>query len=384
MSVHPSANPVPSDVAADRDDSRAGLWTGTLHCYVAFDWGDEVDLDHARRLVPAEFLDLPRRRRTPTSFSYRPPPLRFGTGPVALDLPEIGPVSTPGEVTLFDFGALSVAVQVPFRLSAAALSRVAGWLADPGPALQAARTAVVPFHQRLLPAIEKAVWQEDFSEEYFVFQLYPDEPDAGPAALLGPRAGWLAGLLRLDAGPLSAEETAEALRLHLSYSPTDLLAPDWGAAVLLDRDCGETLQTVEFANLQLLEFRHIDSRLDADLAAAYRLIHSVAQSRLPFWRSPARSLRALGELKVEANSLFERTENVLKLVGDQYLARVYRLLSGRFHLEEWERSIQRKLEVIEGVYQVIADQSATYRTEFLELIVIGLILLEIVLAVFHH
>jgi hypothetical protein len=365
-------------------DSRAGDWTGTLHLYVAFDWGEEVDLAHAHRLVPAEFLDLPRRRRTPTSFSYRPSPLRFGTDPVSLDLPEIGPVTGPAEVTLFDFGALSVAVQAPFRLSAAGLSGVAGWLADPGPVVRAARAAVMPFHQRLLPAIQSPLWQEDFSEEYFVFQLYPDEPDAGPAALLGPRGGWLAGLLRLEAGQLSAEETAEALRLHLSYSPADLVVPDWGAAVLLDRDCGETLQTIEFANLQLLEFRHIDSRLDADLAAAYRLIHATVVSRLPFWRSPARALRALGELKVEANSLFERTENVLKLVGDQYLARVYRLLAGRFHLEEWQRSIQRKLEVAEGVYQVVSDQAGTYRTEFLEIVVIVLILLEIILAVIHH
>ena len=95
-------------------------------------------------------------------------------------------------------------------------------------------------------------------------------------------------------------------------------------------------------------------------------------------------MRQLGELKVEANGLFERTGNVLKLVGDQYLARVYRLVAGRFHLEEWEQNIQRKLEVAEGVYQVVSDQAVTGRTEFLELVVIFLILLEILLAVFHH
>ena len=72
------------------------------------------------------------------------------------------------------------------------------------------------------------------------------------------------------------------------------------------------------------------------------------------------------------------------LVGDQYLARVYRLLSTRLHLKEWERSIQRKLEVAEGVYQVMSDQTVTYRMEFMEIIVIVLILLEIVLALFHH
>jgi uncharacterized Rmd1/YagE family protein len=75
---------------------------------------------------------------------------------------------------------------------------------------------------------------------------------------------------------------------------------------------------------------------------------------------------------------------VLKLVGDQYLARAYRLVASRFHLEEWEQSIQRKLAVIEDVYRVISDQADSYRTAFLEVVVIVLILLEILLAVFRH
>jgi hypothetical protein len=201
---------------------------------------------------------------------------------------------------------------------------------------------------------------------------------------LGPDSSWLAGLVRLEAEALSPEEIAEAVRLHLRYGPADLFVPDWAAAVLLDQDCDETLQTIEFANLQLLEFRHIDGRLDASLSVADNLIHRLVRSWLPFWRSHARPLRALGELKVEAAGLFERTGNVLKLVGDQYLARVYRLLGSRFHLDEWERGIQRKLDVIEGVYRVISDQAAHYRTEFLELIVVLLILTEILMALFRH
>src|SRR5206468_5396737 len=182
-----------------------------------------------------------------------------------------------------------------------------------------------------------------------------------PPALLDPgqpQAGWLAGLVRLETGPLSAQEIAEALRLHLSYSPDDLLVADWTAAVLIDRDCEETLGAIEFANLQLLEFRHIDARLDASLASAYRLVHPTTRSWLPWWRTYARPLRWLGELKVEANGLFERAGNALKLVGDPYLARVYRLLAARFHLETWEQSIDRSLRVAEDVYRVVADQAA--------------------------
>jgi hypothetical protein len=353
-----------------------------LHFYVAFDWGDEVDLEKAGKLAPAEVHALVRRRRTPPSIMFRPPPLRFGTTAVTLELPVLGSISTTAEATIFDFAAVSVGFHIPFRMPAGDLTRLAGWLADPASLWNAARAAVEPLHKKLLPAIQHPSWQADLGEEYIVFQLAPCAMT--PDVLLNTQGAWLASLLRLESGPLSQQEVNEALRMQISYSPDDLLLVDWASAVLLDQDCAESLQTIEFANLQLLEFRHIDNRLDGSLATAYKTIHDLSTSRLPFWRNYARSLRALGELKVEANGLFERTENVLKLVGDQYLARVYRLLSSRLHLGEWEDGIRHKLEVAEGVYQVVSDQADTYRTEFLEIIVIGLILFEILVALFRH
>jgi hypothetical protein len=360
------------------------IHTGTLHIFVAYDWGDEIDLERARQLVPGEVDGLPRRRRTPTSIAYRPPPLRFRTAPVQLSLPEVGQLNHAAEVTVFDFAAISVALRIPFSLGGDALTRLADCLADPSVLLGCTRRALQPIYTRLLLAIHDPVWQDNLSEEYFVFQLYPAECPAGPDLLHSEQARWLAGLLRLEVGTLSEEEVAEALRLHISYSPKDLLIPDWASAVLIDQDCEETLRAIEFANLQLLEFRHIDNRLDESLAAADRMSRATSRPRFPFSHRPSRTLRLLGELKVEANTVFERTGNVLKLVGDQYLARVYRLMAKRLHLEEWEQSIRRKLDVTEGIYRVVSDQTDTYRTEFLEMIIIFLILLELILAVVRH
>ncbi len=359
--------------------------TGTLHAYVAFDWGDELDLEEAQRLVPAEVRELPRRRRTPPSIAYRPPPLRFRLEATTLEFPPYLQTRARVEATVFDFAATSVALEIPFSLNRDALLRLAGWLADPAPVIRVARTAVAALHQRLLPAIRDPEWREDLSEEYFVFQFSPGT--APPHHVLTEANGsWLAELLRLETARLSESEIREALRLNISYSPDDLFVPDWAAAVLYDSDsaCDETLQVIEFANLQLLEYRHIDDRLDTNMAEAYRLIRLASRRRLPFWRGPERPLRVLGEFKVEANELFERTGNALKLVGDQYLARVYDLLVARFHLKEWEESIRRKLEVAEGVYQVVSDQAAGRRAEFMEVIVILMIGFEIALALFHH
>ena len=164
------------------------------------------------------------------------------------------------------------------------------------------------------------------------FRFRPTTTLPEPGRLLEEHAAWLAGLVRLEAEPLSGDEIQAALQSHISYSPRDLLLVAWSAAVLVDRDCEETLQAIEFANLQLLEYRYIDNLLDERLAAAYSTIHRTLQSWLPFWRTHSRPLRQLGELRIDANNLFERTGNALKMVGDQYLARVYQIIATRFHL----------------------------------------------------
>jgi hypothetical protein len=370
--------------ASDDATATAAKWpetplTGTLNIFVAFDWGEEVDLEAASKLVPCEPQELARRRRTPSSIAYHPVPLRFRLPPIHLELGGFGAVAGSAEAILFDFAAVSLALRVPFRETPANLLRHAASLADIDPVVQTARTAIDSLFQQLSPAIHDPRVSR-VCEEYLVWQITPDAAVPDIDSWLTERVDWLAGLVRLEENRLSREEVSEATRLRLSYSPRDLFISDWAAAVLIDRDCDETLQVIEFANLQLLEFREIDQRLDLRMSAAYGLIQPLVRRWLPFWRTHMRPLRALGELRIDAHSVFERTSNALKLVGDQYLARVYRLISARFHLDQWEQSIRHSLEVLQSVHSVLSDQSAKYRTEVLELIIVFLILFEIVMA----
>jgi len=369
---------IPAALDSQNGSSLPPVLTGVLHIHVAFDVAGEIRLEQARRLAPAESQSLPRRPRTPSSITYRPAPLAIQLPAALLKLAEVGEVSAACEATVFDFGAVSVAMRVPFSLAPVAITRLARGLAEPAALVDAARLAFAATFAKLLPAMRQANWSE-LTEEYFVFELPPGQPLPAPPELIAEHGAWLAGVVRLEDGPLSQQEIDEALRQRISYSPTDLFVPEWSAAVLIDHDCGETLQTIEFANLQLLEFRFLDERLDRRLSDAYRLIQPLTRSMLPFWRMHGRSLRALGELRMEANDVFERTGNVLKLVGDQYLARVYRMLAARFHLESWEQSIERSLRTVEGVYGVVSDQATVFRAEFMEAVVIVLIGMEIVL-----
>ncbi len=364
------------------------ILTGRLSIYVAFDWGEEINLELARKQGAGVVLDMVRRPRTPRSLAFRPPPLRFPLGPVVISMPGLeGTTVRAAEATVFDFAGVSVALQIPFTMPRRELRLLAARLNDPEPSLQIVQTAravLEPLYHKLLPAISKPAWDEQLSEEYFVFQ-FPPSPGVAPDDLLTIHADWLAGLLRLEDEPLSAQEIAESLRLTLRYGMDDVFIPDWGAAVLVDREgeSDETLQVIEFANLRMVEFRHIDRRIDEILGLADELVRKASRSRLPAWRSHHAALRSLGELRIDAG-LFERTVTALQLVGDQYLARVYKLLATRFHLPEWEKGIQRKLESLEGVYQIASHQSADFRAEFLELIIVLLILIEIVISIYKH
>ena len=369
-------------------DERASLaWMTdplevTVHLAFAFDVGDEIDLDRARLILQGEPGQLPRRRRNPESLGYRPAPIRVEVEPGGIRLPgEWEPVRPPrGELTLFDFGAISLSVRFPMTASAAELLDLAGALAEPAPLTDAARRLLEPWLRRIEPAVHDFAVSE-MSEEYILFQLAGRRP-----GWLEQRADWIAGLVRLEAGPLSPNEVREATRLGLSYTPTDLVVLDWAAGFVADTDCADTLQVIEFANVQLLEFRHIDDRLDDRLEAAYRLIRPERRPRrLPrVWRLHNDAVRQIREMEIEATSLFERVDNALKLIGDHYLARVFEVASSRFHLRDWQQSIRRKLETVGDVYDLLVQQAGGQRMEALEITVVVLIALEIVLAVLRH
>src|SRR5213592_3231080 len=142
---------------------------------------------------------------------------------------------------------------------------------------------------------------------------------------------------------------------------------------------GTPRAVLEFANVELLEMRFLDQRLDDALDESYETLSRRHYGLRQLPGSTRATLQRVGQLQVENAVLFEGVNNALKLLGDQYLARVYRLVSERFHLAEWDASILRKLQSLESIYQKLSDEAANRRTETLEWIVIVLIAVEILI-----
>ncbi|QDU30667.1 hypothetical protein ETAA8_58140 [Anatilimnocola aggregata] len=353
--------------------------SGKLHCIIAFDWGESVDLEQAIRQIPAEVGDLPRRRRTPDAIAYRPSPVRCSLGSIRLPFPSLESAAD-AEVIVFEFGAANVAFRVPINLELGQLRELAVNLANQNWLQSLAHSVAKPIFDKLFPTIDEPLWNESY-EEYFIFQIDPHPLLVENGVVNTQLAPSIVSLLRLTKEPLSDVEMSEALRCQISYGRNDIVFIDWAATVIIDCDCDETLHTIEFANLQLLEYRYLDQKVDSALKIARRQIQASARSWLPFWRTHARPLRFLTEIRMDAVGTFERADSTLQLVGDQYLSRVYRLLADRFHLREWAQNVRQAIDVTSDVHETLAEQSSMFRLELLELSVVVLIILEIVLAI---
>jgi len=81
--------------------------------------------------------------------------------------------------------------------------------------------------------------------------------------LLASQAREIAQLVRGESVPLSEAERQEVLQSSISYSRVDLLVVGWTGALVYGSTEGAaiTIQMLEYANTQLLEFRHYDSLL---------------------------------------------------------------------------------------------------------------------------
>ena len=227
---------------------------------------------------------------------------------------------------------------------------------------------------RMPRCISKA-HKPDLVEDYAMFHVQEWSTPVPVADLPEHYAHELAQVLRAEKQLLADQEVADAIGCRISFAKDDIILIDWNAALIFDQDAYDALAVLEFANVELLEMRFLDRELDDSLDRTYEVLSR--RSPLTIW-SLAGDLRSVAQMQVDGAIVFERVSNALKLMSDQYLARVYRLASQRFHLAEWNSSILRKLDTIESLYKKMSDRNASRRLEILEWIVILLIAFEVV------
>jgi hypothetical protein len=357
-------------MAASSDTSTRG----TCHLLFAYDVGWSIDLSAAEKRISAfkERSSIKHKPRAPQYLQFQPPPLRVRQEAAPL---AVGGRETDGavELMLYDFGALSVSYRIPFEGELSKLPDLSEELYENPRLLAEARRSAEELVGLLGTAVERA-HISDHVEDYVVYHLESPFPGDDLALL-----HTLAQILRSERGSLSEQEVGEATSHRISFGPDDAAFIDWNAAILFGQEMEDVMAVLAFANVELLESRMLDRQLDLALDQAYGALSRKPWPRLRLPRRFQSESARIAQLQVDSAVFFERVNNTLKLIGDQYLARVYRLASRRFHFEAWDAAILRKLETLDSIYGKMSDQAAARRMEVLEWIIIALIAISIVI-----
>jgi hypothetical protein len=353
------------------------LSQGTCHVLFAYDVGWLIDLARAEKRISAatERSSIKHRPRAPQHLQFQPPPLRVRQEAAPIRLSS-GVTEPEVEILLYDVGALSISYRIPLPDELTALPALSAELYENPSLLAESRRRAEELVALLGPAIERAALAEPV-EDYVIYHLPRSYPGDDPELLHA-----LARILRSETGSLSSEEVREATSHRISFGPDDAAFIDWNAAILFGGEMEDVMSVLGFANAELLESRILDRQLDQALDQAYA---ALARKNWPRFRLP-RALRSdsarIAQLQVDSAVFFERVNNTLKLIGDQYLARVYRLAANRFHFDAWDAAILRKLETLDSIYGKMSDQAAARRMELLEWIIIVLIAVSILIPFF--
>ena len=161
-----------------------------------------------------------------------------------------------------------------------------------------------------------------------------DAPAESPPRRLVDRHAQRGRALQAESGDLSPSLVRESVANRLCFSPDDSAVIGWNAAVLLDAQPEDLLVLLEHANVELLEMRVLDEQLDTLLERSSALLERESGRRHWPLGPSARDLQALAEVQADSSLMFEGVNNAAKLIGDQHLARVYRLAAQTMHLPD--------------------------------------------------
>ncbi|MFI5363374.1 MAG: hypothetical protein ACHQ49_15510 [Elusimicrobiota bacterium] len=351
---------------------------GVAYVLFAYDIGLSIALDTAEKRVKSmtERTPIRHQRRAPKYFDFQPIPLRVTQSTTSHAVGRFA-TATAVETVLYDFGAVCVTYQIPLSGPFSDLLTLSEGLYDNEVLLADSRRLV----QELLDGISLAIARpaiSAFYEDYVIFEIRElDSPNAH-RRLLAENKILLAQILRADHELSSKQEVDDALLCEISYGAEDMTLVDWVSTFVFAKTSDDTRAVLEFGQVQLLELRHLDHQLDASLDRCYETLSRTTEQRFVLPAASSDDIREMGRLQVESAVLFEGINNALKLLGDQYLARLYEQVTLRYHLDAWDESILRKLRTLDSIYTKIEDAHSSARLEFLEWIVIVLIGLELV------
>ncbi len=340
---------------------------------------EEIRLGELRGILKA-----PPAQREPTFRQPAPEYVQFAQPPVTdtiegILLPDGTPTSA--SVTYYEYGVISLKLEVWFHggwEDLIALS--AKWMNEPE-LEQRAEESLRRCLERAAPALIHP-YHERLTEDYYIIHVRSvgDVSQGGvkASALMEECGDFIAEVVRGEKTHFSPAERAEILESRMSYYDTDLLVTGWQAAFVYDTSEGAapTIQLLEYANTQLLEFRYYDTVLTRLLAGVYRSLEKRG-GPLARWRM-ARDAERLNTIRLDVRELTERVDNSIKFLSDMFAARLYRMAAAKIGVPDYRTLVEQKLDAAGELYGFMMDRFYQSRAFLLELMVVIILVIELV------
>lgn len=352
--------------------------TGSAYVYYAFDIGNSIDLVKAEQLLSAERVK-PRdheKKRQAKYFEFTPPPVRWISDAPVCELGSDFRTLMRIEMLFFDYGCVSVRFEIPIEGPISRIIDLSVNLYENQKMQEAARSLV----EKAIGTIGKAVDRMSIAprtEDYCIFHFAKIDPVLSVEELLAQHITSLACVLRAEKSQPSDREVKEFLQERISYGSKDFTLTSWHGAVIYAEEAEDIYAVLEFTNSVLMELSYLDLILDRALDNFYELFTKRERGFRIFGSRARPLMRRISQLQIESAILFERVTNAIKLMGDDFQARVYQQATRKMGLPSWNASITKKLETLESLYSKLSETEGTRRMEVLEVIIIILILISI-------
>jgi len=348
---------------------------GSILVLIQFDVAEEIRLDELRKIFGARTAGASFKHPAPGYVQYQRPPVLEPVEALVLETGE----RLDAQIKYYDYGVLSVVFELPFSGEWNDLVRLSSrWVWDTDFATLASRI-VKKRLERARPALIKA-YDTWLHEDYFIFHVREMASKPSANEVLKTHGDQIAQIVRGETSQLSEGERQEILQGRISYYPTDLAVIGWNGAFLYDTIAGaETaIQLLEYANSQLLEFRHYDELLTRELEGVYDFLENGGTSLWSRWRT-ARAATKLHTVLLDVDELTEHADNAIKFLSDMFSARLYKLAAAKVGVPDYKDLVQQKLKTAEELYHFMVDQFNQSRAFVLELMVVVILVIELVM-----
>jgi hypothetical protein len=351
---------------------------GSVLVLIQFDVCEEIRLDVLRNIFGARTAEASFKHQAPGYVRYQRPPVEETLEPLVLESGE----RLEGEVKYYDYGVVSLVFELPFSGDWDKLVQLScRWTSDTN--FERLATRVVKQRlERAAPALvkpydlKKGEWLQ---EDYFIFHVREIEVAPSANDLLAANGDQISQVVRGEMQMLSDGERQEILQSRISYYPNDLAVIGWNAAFIYDDPAGaETaIQLLQYANSQLLEFRHYDELMTKELENVYDFLEDGGTGLWSRWRT-ARAASKLHTVLLDVNELTERADNAIKFLSDMFSARLYKLCASKVGVPDYKDLVKEKLQTAEDLYRFMVDQFNQSRAFVLELMVVVILIIELV------